>query len=1100
MARRPSPCDEPFVGRASERAVLRAALATAAAGHGRIVLLAGEPGIGKTWLAEAFAGWAREAGAEVLAGRCFEGSGAPAFWPWTQVLRAYASTREAENLLAELGSDAADVAAMLPDLRERLPALRTVPAGEGDQARFRFFDAVTRVFLRSAARRLLVIVLDDLHGADVSSLRLLQFLTRELRAARVVVVATLRDVALVPGHPLAETLGELVREQVSEVLELGGLGQDEVAELMTHMGGTAPPAALAARVHARTEGNPLYVVEVVRALARGGVDAAAGGTLAIPATVRMAIGRHLGALSAAAQTTLTQAALFGREFATDAVARAGGWPIDAVLAHVDEAVTGRIVAALPGRPGRYGFAHALFFETLVEALGEARRVALHRRAALALAAYPGGGHASEIAHHWVAAGPAGDPAEAVAWAQRAGDEARRVLAYEEAAHWYREGLTALGWTGTDQPARHAELLLGLGEALKRAGATPEAGAAFEAAAAIGRATGSAELLTRAALGYAPAVSYAEPPAPDPAVVSLLEEAIAAWDGRDASLNAQALARLGIALFYGDAERREGALSAAEDMARRLGDEPALRLAMTAILACFRVYDPRVRLSRSRELVRLADRARDLEALAVGRMWHSAHLMEHGDAVAADAEIAAMSRLAADLRQPVVQWYAGLLLAMPPLRDGRFAEAERAARDTLELGQAALPFAARGCFVAQMLFMRILQGDPHEFAQEYHGIFGLHPDPAARSLLAWVECEAGRVDEARRIVDRIASRVLAAVRANILGVVAATFLSESCAVLEDAEHAASLYEALLPYAPYWVHWALAVSLGPATHALGLLASTLGCHDEAAAHFEHAIAETRRVGARPFLARSLHEYALLLRRHRGNAPQAAALLAESRAIAEEIGMAGLLRNIAVLDEAVPRSAATSPPEEGVFHREGDYWTIGYAERTVQVRDGRGLQYLARLLHQPGQEMPATFLTAGDSGTVCHVAHDGETVAARNLGDAGPVLDARAAAEYRRRAEELRAELAEAEACNDLGHAAGARREIDLLCGELTALHRDRRAASHAERARLTVTKGIKAALAKLAEVHPALADHLMATVKRGYLCVYRPDPRRPIHWRE
>jgi len=1099
----PAPRDELFVGRTAELGVLRGALAAAAAGQGRIVLLVGEPGIGKSRLAEAFEVWARAAGAEVLAGRCFEGLGAPAFWPWAQVLRAYARSRDAQTLAAALGAEAADIASVVPDLCERLRAPGPAPSTGGDQARFRFFDSVTRVFLRSAARRPLAIVLDDLHGADASSLRLLQFLARELRAAHVVVVATLRDVALAQGQPLAETLGELVREQVSERLELGGLGPDEVAELMTRMAGPAPPAALVSRVHARTEGNPLYVVEVARALlANGGFEAAGDEALAIPATVRMAIGRTLGTLSAAAHGTLTQAALFGREFSADAVARAGGWPVDAVLAHVDEAVTGRIAAALPGRPGCYRFAHALFFETLVEALGETRRVALHRRAAQALAADPRGGDAAEIAHHWVAAGPAGEPAAAAAWAQRAGDEALRLLAYEEATRWYREGLTALGWMGADQPDRRAELLLGLGEALKRARATDETKATFEEAAAIGRAMGSAELLTRAALGYAPAISYAEYPAPDPMVVGLLEEAIAAWDGCDASLHAQALARLGIALFYGDAERRERALSAAEEMARRLGDEPALRLAMTAILACFRVYDPRVRLARSRELVRLADRARDREALVVGRMWHSAHLMEHGDAVAADAEIAAVSRLAAELRQPVEQWYAGLLRTMPPLRDGRFAEAEQAARDTLETGQAALPFAARGCFVAQMLFLRILQGDPQEFAQEYGGIFGLHPDPAARSLLAWVECEAGRLDDARRIVDRIASKVLAGVRANIHGVVGATLLSESCAVLEETAHAAPLYEALQPYTSYWVHWALAVSLGPAAHALGLLARTLDRHDVAAAHFEHAIAETRRVGARPFLARSLHEYALLLRRreHRDAASQASALLAESRAIAQEIGMAGLLRKLAALDAPAPRSVVASPPEEGVFRHEGDYWTVIYAEHTARIRDARGLQYLAQLLRHPGQEMPATFLTADEHGPGRHVEHDGETVVARDLGDAGPVLDARAAAEYRRRVEELHAELAEAEACNDLGHAARTRGEIDLLCGELAALHRDRRAASHAERARLTVTKGIKKALAKLAAAHPALADHLTATVKRGYLCVYRPDPRRPIHWRE
>jgi hypothetical protein len=155
---------------------------------------------------------------------------------------------------------------------------------------------------------------------------------------------------------------------------------------------------------------------------------------------------------------------------------------------------------------------------------------------------------------------------------------------------------------------------------------------------------------------------------------------------------------------------------------------------------------------------------------------------------------------------------------------------------------------------------------------------------------------------------------------------------------------------------------------------------------------------------------------------------------------------------------------------------------------------------MLRHPGQEIPATLLASGGNGTGRPAGRDGDTVVVRDLGDAGPALDARAAAEYRRRVEELRAELAEAEERNDLGHAERARAEIEALCGELTAMQRDRRAASHAERARLTVTKGIKTALAKLAAAHPALANHLAGTVKRGYLCVYRPDPRRPIVWRQ
>ncbi len=379
-----------------------------------------------------------------------------------------------------------------------------------------------------------------------------------------------------------------------------------------------------------------------------------------------------------------------------------------------------------------------------------------------------------------------------------------------------------------------------------------------------------------------------------------------------------------------------------------------------------------------------------------------------------------------------------------------------------------------------------------------------PDPALLAQVAWAECELGQPDKGRQLVERVATDAFLA-RRDAVGVIGAMMLAEACASLRVVEVAARVREVLLPYSGNWIQWAEGMALGLASHALGLLARTMGHLDEAAGHFEHAVAETRRAGGRLLLARSLYEHAMLLRHrdHPGDAPRAADLLAEARTIAAAIGMAGLERKIAALGDPEPGSArdvAMSRPADGVFRCEGDYWTIAYASRTVRVRDGRGFQYLAQLLRHPWQEIPATLLASGGNGSGRPVGHDGDTVVVRDLGDAGPRPDARAASEYRRRVEELRANLAEAEERNDLGHAARARAEIEVLCGELTAMQRDRRAASHAERARLTVTKRIKMALAKLAAAHPALADHLAGTVKRGYLCVYRPDPRRPIVWQQ
>ena len=259
-----------FVGREAELARLDTALDEALGGQGRLVLVAGEPGIGKTRLAQELGSRARERGGRLLWGRCYEGDGAPAYWPWVQVLRAYAAERAPSALAAELGKGASVVAQLIPEVADALPDLPALPVPEPELARFQFFDAVSTL-LRAASRAApLVVVVDDLHWADHSSLVLLQFLTRELGAARLLLIGTYRDMEVNRLHPLNDTLAEVVREPVTTRLVLQGLGQAEVARCISEVTGVEPAADLVAAVHDRTEGNPFFVIEVVRLLAAEG--------------------------------------------------------------------------------------------------------------------------------------------------------------------------------------------------------------------------------------------------------------------------------------------------------------------------------------------------------------------------------------------------------------------------------------------------------------------------------------------------------------------------------------------------------------------------------------------------------------------------------------------------------------------------------------------------------------------------------------------------------------------------------------------------------------------------------------------------------------
>jgi hypothetical protein len=218
---------------------------------------------------------------------------------------------------------------------------------------------------------------------------------------------------------------------------------------------------------------------------------------------------------------------------------------------------------------------------------------------------------------------------------------------------------------------------------------------------------------------------------------------------------------------------------------------------------------------------------------------------------------------------------------------------------------------------------------------------------------------------------------------------------------------------------------------------------------------------------------------------------------------MGMTGLALKIAVLapdrgddDHETERASA---PGATVFRREGESFVVTYAGRTVHLRATRGLEYLALLLYAPFREFHVTELVApASSGGGAVGAGDPSLRRAASLGDAGLLLDADAHAAYRSRLAALAEEIAEAERLSDLGHLTRARDERHALVDELERAGRGRRAASHVERARVTVTKGLTAAVTRLRAVHPVLAQHLTATIRRGYVCIYVPDPRHPIRW--
>ena len=886
-----------FVGRAAELAELYRGLDEAISGRGALFLLLGEPGIGKTRLAEELVRRARSRGACVLVGRCWEAGGAPAFWPWVQSLRSYVEQSEPAALRAQLAAGAADVAQIMPELREIFPDLPE-PSLEAEGARFRLFDATARFLRSAAAERPLVLVLDDLHAADEPSLLLLRFVAGELGGSRILIVGTYRDVDPTVRDPLASTLAELAREQVTHRVALGGLTLEDVARFVELDAGAIPVPGLIAALHAETEGNPLFLGEVVRLLAAEGrlaeVDTRTLFTLGIPQGVREVIGRRLGRLSAECIRVLTLASVLGRDFGLDVLSTLSELSGDELLDVLDEAVAARVVSAVPETHGRLRFAHALIRETLYDGLTTPRRVQLHRRASEALEAAYGSDpepHLAELAYHFFEAAPGGDAQKALGYALRAGESAVKLLAYEEAARLYKLALQALDLTQPVDRVTRCELLLSLGDALARGGSTPEAKTAFLAAADVARSAQLPEHLARAALGRGGRFVWLRAGS-DERLVPLLEEALQALGETESTLRVRLLARLAGALRdQASLEPRASLSGQAVEIARRLGDKETLAYALSGRFTAIWGPDIEELAEIAEEVTRLAEETEDPEA-ALQACWlrHIAWLtLSETERVATIAD--EYRALAQELKQPSHQWYVAVMRSVWALFRGEFGEAEQLVDEAQQFGRRAQSWDAGCSYRLSLFILRREQGRLNEIEGLIKASVGEYAGYRVfRCLVVLLECELGRDSEAQHGLEELAAESFAALPRDSEWLFCLCVLAEVAARLHDHDRASILYEQLGPYSQLNPLASGEIAAGSVARYLGMLASTTGRWNDAARHFDDALEANERMGARPWLAHTQEDYAhmLIARNAHGDSERAHELLETALATYSELGM--------------------------------------------------------------------------------------------------------------------------------------------------------------------------------------------------------------------
>jgi len=892
-----APAGSPFVGRESSMSVLKARLDAALEGAGQVVIVSGEAGIGKTRVADELAASAREDGARVLVGRCHDGGDVFAFLPWRMILRSLAEADDVKALLAGTPEVARELALIAPDIAAVAPPSESALAPS--PARFRLFDAVARFLHAASSLSPLLIVIEDIHWADESSLGLLRFVAHEHRLARILVLVTLRDDSPGRAPALEGVVGGVVREEHGGWIRLPGLSVADVAHLVGAETHRDVPPTLAAALHERTGGNAFFLTQLLATLSSSGGDLEAL-VAVLPNGMREAIGRHLAPLSPACREALVVASVLGREFEQRLLASITKLPAPALFALLDEAIRARLLAPVAERRGRYRFAHALIRDALYDDIPLARRAHLHGAAADVLEAWyrdevdlP----LDEVAHHLVQAATAGMGRRAIAACIAAAKQAIARTAFEAGSRLYQQALDLMD---LDEPSAslRLELLLGLGDAQRRLGERIRAEQTFRQARTLARTPGASEQLAAAVLGT---IVLGNGASPDPERTAWLEEALAALGPAETPLRIQLVARLAESLVSsGQLDRARDLGAQAVAMARRHGDLDLLAWSLAASHWWTPPSDEHAAMSS--ELIAITTRTRDIELRFAAVLMRRVEMIETGDVKAADAHAGELARLANEIAQPLYHFYEILYSASSAFMEGRFADVEAHIASATEIGVRAA-IGADGLVNTLLFGVRLLQGRLSEISEPIRAFLRDYPAIAGlRVGLAWDDVGRGDVAAARSLVAELTADGLAAIHRdyNWLGTVA--LLAELAAEIGAADAAADMYQLMLPHRHRQPSvGAGLVPLGSASRYLGLLASLQRRWDDAERHFADALEMNTRMGARAFVAQVEHDVrAMLLRRERGGADRARAteLGRRTEEAARAMGMAGLARRAGAL----------------------------------------------------------------------------------------------------------------------------------------------------------------------------------------------------------
>lgn len=902
---------ESFVGRERELKRLVDALKAAASSHGSFVIITGEPGIGKSRLMSELARIAAGIGQLVLRSQVPEDPTVPPYLPWTLVLREFLRAYDTESLRQDMGQGATDIADIVPELRGILdlnPSDATAEAG-GETARYQLFDSVTR-FLTAASRRSpLLLLFDDLHLADRSSLALLEYYAHAMQGMRCVIVAAARQPGAHDNPHLRRMLVRLAHNGSCQQIVLLGLARDAVAELLHRFTGRPPAPAVVDRVHAQSDGNPLFICEVGSMLAarrQHGRDPDRLHFIRVPDTLRELIEERLAQIPLRCQRMLTTAAILGREFDVSTLAAIAGTGPASLLAGLEHAANCDIIEQVS--PARFRFRHALFREVLYAQHGALRRATLHRRAAEyieQLAAEDRLAHLSRLAFHYFEAAQLDLTARALCCCIDAGDEAFRRRAYAEAATQFDRALQILELAEQADPAQRFELLMRLGDAQYRSGQLDTGSDTFLKAVLLANHHCWKRRLADALLAFQGV--RADLGIGHVAAVPLHLEALKQLADTEGPMRARILGSLSVAQkLAGD--RLEAQQSARESIALSRSCSHGAELAKCLTAADWALCgDPvtapeRLALAREAHALATTDGSAQsrLETLKIIVLT----LCDVGRIGEAREHLERLWALAQAERHPHYLNVAVGTQAALAIMAGRWNEALKyAALGRSQVSQQGV-VGLEGRYGFQMFAIHQARGLLRELSPAI--------DKAMRIAMAgrpWLPgqllmySELGERERAFAVLEQIGD--IRRIARDDLYVTVLIYLAQACNWLGDADHCATVYDLLLPLRETNACLPATLIHGAASGYLAQLAVTLRRRHAARLHFEHAIAMNEAMGAHVPLARSQVNFAELLAGGESveDHQRAQGLLSQAKKFALDLELAPILQRIARLERDSP-----------------------------------------------------------------------------------------------------------------------------------------------------------------------------------------------------